>query len=145
MYFPDLHRFVQDNDPKHTSLQARESMNNNGINWWKFPAKSCDLNPIEMVWAQMKRCVTRVGPTTKDELIRVINEFWDTTIMVELCNRYINHVFKVAPVVILLDGKATGEIPNRIFPEDSDGKSFEYFNGLLRNPDIQAWANKLLP
>lgn len=143
--FPDSHRFMQDNDPKHTSKRAKESMTNNGVNWWKFPAESCDLNPIEMVWAQLKRYISRAGPTTKEALIREINAFWDSQMTEELCNRYINHIFKVAPVVILVDGKATGEIPNRLFTDDSAGKSFQYFNGLLQNPDIQARANMLLP
>ena len=143
--FPDSHRFVQDNDPKHTSKRAKNSMRENEVNWWPFPAESCDLNPIEMVWAQLKRYVSRAGPTTKDELIRVINEFWENTMTVELCNRYIDHVFKVAPVVVLLEGKATGDVPNRLFPENSTGKSFQYFNGLLQNPDVQARANSLLP
>ena len=143
--FPDSHRFMQDNDPKHTSKRARECMENQNINWWKFPAESCDLNPIEMVWAQLKRYIAKAGPTTKEELIRVINEFWANTMTVDLCNRYINHIFKVAPVVVLLEGKATGEIPNRLFNEYSGDKSFQYFNGLLRHPDVQARANRLLP
>ena len=142
--FPESHRFMQDKDPKHTSKRARECMENNNINWWKFPAESCDLNPIEMVWAQLKSYVARAGPTTT-QLIRVINKFWDNTMTVELCNKYIDHIFKVAPAVVLLEGKATGEIPNRIFTEDSRDKSFQYFNGLLRNPDVQARANQLLP
>ena len=142
--FPDHHRFVQDNDPKHTSRRAREFMEANDINWWKFPAESCDLNPIEMVWAQLKRYVARVGPSTKAELVRVINDFWDNTMTIDLCNRYIDHVYKVAPVVVLREGKATGDFPNRLFPENSTGKSFQYFNRQLQNPETQARATLLL-
>ena len=142
--FPDHHRFVQNNDPKHTSRRAREFMEANDINWWKFPAESCDLNPIEMVWAQLKRYVARVGPSTKAELVRVINDFWDNTMTIDLCNSYIDHVYKVAPVVVLREGKATGDFPNRLFPENSTGKSFQYFNRQLQNPETQARATLLL-
>ena len=31
--FPDGHRFIQDNDPKHTSKRAKEFMTANAINW----------------------------------------------------------------------------------------------------------------
>ena len=31
------HRFMQDNDPKHTSKQVQNFMTENNINWWKTP------------------------------------------------------------------------------------------------------------
>ena len=35
--FPHDHRFMQDNDPKHTSRCSRELFEENGINWWRTP------------------------------------------------------------------------------------------------------------
>ena len=52
--YPDGHRFMQDNDPKHTSAAAREFFAENSINWWKTPPESPDANPIENLWHELK-------------------------------------------------------------------------------------------
>ena len=61
--FPDFHRFMQDNDPKHCSRLAQRFYADNGINWWRTPPESPDLNPIENLWHEI------VKPTNKQELI----------------------------------------------------------------------------
>ncbi len=35
--YPHSHRFMQDNDPKHTSKKTASYMAEAGINWWKTP------------------------------------------------------------------------------------------------------------
>ena len=52
--YPEGHRFMQDNDPKHISKAAQEFMEENRINLWKTPAESPDCNPIENVWHELK-------------------------------------------------------------------------------------------
>ena len=52
--FPTRHRFQQDNDPKHTSHYVQDFFKTKNIEWWKTPAESPDLNPIEKVCGSMK-------------------------------------------------------------------------------------------
>ena len=107
--FPDGHRFQQDNDPKHTSRMAKTFMETNGINWWETPAESPDLNPIEMLWHELKHFLrTEVKPTTKDKLLGGIWRFWRERMTVEKCQKYINHLQKVMPIVIQREGAASG-------------------------------------
>ena len=68
--YPDGHKFMQDNDPKHTSRHAKLFIEEKGINWWKTPAESPDLNPIENLWHESKEYIKReVKPKTKEQLI----------------------------------------------------------------------------
>ena len=99
---------MQDNDPKRTSKAAGEWMENEGVSWWKTPAESPDLNPIENLWHELKEYIRReVKPTTKEELVQGIISFWDTVDRVK-CHKYIRHLKKVIPRVIALNGDATG-------------------------------------
>ena len=103
------HRFMQDNDPKHCSKLAQKTMADNGINWWKTPPESPDMNPIENLWHEIKYHLRqRVKPRTKDELIDGIRTFWKTTITPDKCRKYIGHVQCVLPEVVKRDGKASG-------------------------------------
>ena len=106
--YPDGCRLVQDNDPKHNSATAHNYYKDAGINWWRTPPESPDLNPIENLWHELKeyiRCV--VKPTTKQRLISGINEFWET-VTPGKCTKYIKHLEKVNPQVICCSGNATG-------------------------------------
>ena len=66
------------------------------------------MNPIENLWHELKEHLRReTKPTTKQELIDGILDFW-STVDEHKCRRYINHLNKVLPKVIELSGDATG-------------------------------------
>ena len=98
---------MQDNDPKHTSRRAVQFFNEEGINWWRTPPESPDMNPIDL-WHEMKEHLRReVKPHTKQELVQGIHQFWET-VDIEKCTRYIRHLRKVYPRVIEEQGGPTG-------------------------------------
>jgi hypothetical protein len=83
-------------------------MTANGINWWRTPAESPDLNPIECVWHELKNFIaTEVKPRDQAQLIDGIQTFWQT-MTPDKCCRYVNHIHKVIPRVIERNGEATG-------------------------------------
>ena len=106
--YPDHHRLMMDNDPKHTSIKAKAFLQAKSINWWKTPAELPDFNPIENLWHEVKEYLRRdVKPTTKDELIGGIQGFWKT-VDVPKCIKYIRHLKKVIPKAIEVNGEPTG-------------------------------------
>ena len=73
--YPDGHKFIQDNDPKHKSKRATDYIKANGVNWYCTPAESPDMNPIENLWHEMKEYIRReVKPQTTSR--------WNTGILV---------------------------------------------------------------
>ncbi|WAR19464.1 hypothetical protein MAR_001302 [Mya arenaria] len=91
-------------------------MRDNGIHWLDdWPSESPDLNPIEMLWANLKTHMYRRACTTVYELVAAITKYWKSKVTAEKCNRYIDYVFKVAPVCVVMKGYATGDVPKKIF------------------------------
>lgn len=93
--FPDGYFFQQDNDPKHKSKcialsylwlkvalsnfclsqlslgkLAMQFLQDNEIHYWPTPAESPDMNPIELIWHELKNLLqTVVKPINKEELV----------------------------------------------------------------------------
>ena len=98
----DGRRLMQDN-PKHCSRLARPFFELAGINWWRTPPESPDLNPIENVWCSLKRYLRDYHkPRNQATLIEGIKMFRKTLSPTVCClmfntRIYIMHTF-VSPV-----------------------------------------------
>ncbi|KAH3864538.1 hypothetical protein DPMN_027558 [Dreissena polymorpha] len=70
------------------------------------PASSPDLNPIENVWATLKDYLKRqVKPRTKAQLVHGITA---NNLTAEDCAKYIDHIHRILPHVVLNDGGPSG-------------------------------------
>jgi len=102
--FADGHKFHQDNNPKHSAKLSQEFLVSTGINWVKTPPKSHDLNPIELVWAELIQVVSKRLPRTIEQVIIAVKEYWKT-LTPEKCSQFIDRLCEVVPKVVEKNGE----------------------------------------
>jgi transposase len=69
-------RLQQDNDPKHTSNVAKDFLQRKVPAVMDWPSNSPDLNPIENLWAIVKRNVEMRQPQNIGDLENFMKEEW---------------------------------------------------------------------
>ncbi|KAK3552084.1 hypothetical protein QTP70_033659 [Hemibagrus guttatus] len=78
----------QDNDPKHTSKSTSEWLKENKMKTLEWLSQSPDLNPIEMLWHDLKKVVHARKPSNVAELQQFCKDEW-AKIPPQRCNRLI--------------------------------------------------------
>ena len=97
--------FMQDNAPCHKSKQVLDFFRRNGIKTMGWPPQSPDMNPIENLWAIIKkRRQKKFGiPATKSDLIAQVFQIWEE-IEPDLLERLANSAIKRLEAVKIANG-----------------------------------------
>ena len=68
--------FQMDKHPKHTSKVVAKWLKDNKVKVLEWPSQSANLNPIENVWAELKKCVRARRPRNLTQLHQFYQEEW---------------------------------------------------------------------
>lgn len=98
--------FQQDGAPAHTAKLTKKWFLENNINVLEWPSSSPDLNPIESVWAIMKRRLRNEPQRRIGDLKLKIREIWES-ITPEESQELINTMNKRIKSVINAKGDVT--------------------------------------
>jgi hypothetical protein len=63
-------------DPKHTSKVVAKWLKDNKVKVLEWPSQSPGLNPIENLWAELKKRLRARRPTNLTELHQLCQEEW---------------------------------------------------------------------
>jgi len=79
--------FQQDNASCHKTITVMKWIKDNDFQTFNWPPNSPDLNPIENLWATLKRRTYSQGPfSTVDQLEKVIRQKWSEITLEEIHN-----------------------------------------------------------
>ncbi|KAK6758835.1 hypothetical protein RB195_016207 [Necator americanus] len=97
-------RLVQDNAPAHVSLYTKRKMEEWQMETLDWPAESPDLNPIELIWGNMKASIRKREVRNLNDLKVAIIQYWKT-LTPQICSNYISGIKKKMERVIEQGGR----------------------------------------
>lgn len=68
--------FMHDGAPCHKAKSVGKFLDDHGVSVLPWPGNSPDMNPIENLWAIVKKKIRMQKVTTKDALIELLNQTW---------------------------------------------------------------------
>ncbi|KAI3357464.1 hypothetical protein L3Q82_015503 [Scortum barcoo] len=95
-----------DNDPKHTSKSTKDWLKTKKWRVLEWPSQSPDLNPIEMLWGDLKRAVHARNPSNISQLKEFCIEEW-SKLSSDRCQRLVDGYKKRLTEVISAKGGNT--------------------------------------
>ncbi len=98
--------FQQDLAPAHTAKGIKSWFNDHGVTVLDWPANLPDLNPIENLWAIVKRKMRDTRPNNTDDLKAALKAIW-ASITPEQCHRLITSMPRRIDAVIHAKGGPT--------------------------------------
>ena len=97
-------QLLQDQAPAHKARSTQQFLRRKGVRLLeKYPPSAADLNPIEHLWAWMKKRVYRRAPTTQAQLEAVVRGVWEE-VPNELCAKLAASMESRWARVVQLDG-----------------------------------------
>lgn len=106
LQLPERYYFQQDNDPKHTAHIVQEWLHLNVPNQLHTPPQSPDLNPIEHLWDEMGRQLSKEAVTSKTMLKQKILQLW-TSMSSDITNKLVESMPRRLQAVIAAKGYPT--------------------------------------
>ena len=98
--------FQLDNDHRHTSKVVAKWLKDNKVKVLERPSQGPDLNPIEHLWAELKKCMRARRPTNLTPVHQLCQEEW-AKIHPTYCGKLVEGYLRRLTQVKLFKGNAT--------------------------------------
>jgi len=102
--YPGSFRYLQDNDPSHSSRASQNHLQKLVPRVQKLPPQSPDLNPSEHLWSVLDARIAHHHATTVSALRAAVQEEW-RGITVQECNNMIDNLSHMTAAVFAASGR----------------------------------------